>query len=152
MYRLFNPLIILAAMVLSLAACSNDSAMKSTSFAGMTYATPASLDEFEQITKASSKNKKIMMVFFYANEERWSKAFVRDTLSNPKVQEKLKTFTLVKVDISKTYSAAGAIKSKLGVLGPPTTVFIYPDGTISRWVYVKTEEFLSILDSEIIGK
>lgn len=152
MYRFSKLLIVLAVTVLSLAACSNDSAMKHTSFAGMTYATPASLDEFEKIIKASSKNKKIVMVFFYADGNQWTKAFVRDTLSNPEVQNKLKTFTRVKVDISKTYSAAGVIKSKLGVLGSPTTVFIHPDGTISKWTYVKTEQFLSILDGEIIGK
>ncbi len=145
MYRSFNFLIILTVTVLSLAACSNESAMKRTTFAGMTYATPASLDEFEQIIKAASKNKKIVMVVFYA-DERYSKAFVRDTLSNPEVQVKLKGFTRVKVNISKTYSAAGAIKSKLSVLGPPTTVFVFPDGTTSTWTYVKTEQFLSILD------
>ena len=152
MYRFFNFLIILAVTVLSLAACNNESAMKRTTFAGMSYAVPATLGEFEQIIKASSENKKIVLVVFYADWDQWSKALVRDTLSHPEVQEKLKAFTLVKVDISKTYSAGDVIKHKLGVLGPPTMVFIFPDGATSIWNYVKTEEFLSILDKEINGK
>lgn len=98
--------------------------------------------------KAKSENK-MMMIDTYADWCVACKELDEQTFSVPEVAERLKTFTLVKLDFTKKDGANEELRKSLNVIGMPTVIFFNPDGTeIKRFSgFLKKDEFLAVLDS-----
>ena len=94
------------------------------------------------------RGKKIMIDF----AAQWCtacKELDEKTFSNPKVQEALKEYVLIRADVTKNKKQQKELSKEYGVFGPPVVIFIDEDGKIERSKtivgFVEPQEFLKIL-------
>ncbi len=97
----------------------------------------------EGISKAKIANKPAM-IDFYTEWCGWCKKLDKDTLSNPKVQDKLKEFTLLKLDAEVHHDTA----AEYGVTGYPTTLILDQKGKLilKQPGYMPPKGYLKFLD------
>ncbi len=77
-------------------------------------------EELDNAIKASSKP---VMLDFYASWCVACKELENITFKDERVIEKLKTFTLIKVDVTKNNSEDKALQKRFNVFGPPALIF-----------------------------
>lgn len=111
--------------------------------------TPTSRLNFEYLTslnavnKALKDNKKVLLDFTASWCEN-CKLLDAQTFSDERVQERLKGYKLVKIDISENDSAQTQMMKEFGVFAPPVLIFYEKGAEISRFEgFVSANEFLA---------
>ena len=111
--------------------------------------TPTSRLNFEYlmslnaVNKALKDNEKVLLDFTASWCEN-CKLLDAQTFSNERVQERLKGYKLVKIDISENDSAQTQMMKEFGVFAPPVLIFYEKGAEISRFEgFVNADEFLA---------
>lgn len=111
--------------------------------------TPTSRLNFEYLTslnavnKALTDNEKVLLDFTASWCEN-CKLLDAQTFSDERVQERLKGYKLVKIDISENDSAQTQMIKEFGVFAPPVLIFYEKNAEISRFEgFVSANEFLA---------
>lgn len=111
--------------------------------------TPTSRLNFEYLTslnavnKAFNDNEKVLLDFTASWCEN-CKLLDAQTFSDERVQERLKGYKLVKIDISENDSAQTQMMKEFGVFAPPVLIFYEKSAEISRFEgFVSANEFLA---------
>ena len=111
--------------------------------------TPTSRLNFEYLTslnavnKALKNNEKVLLDFTASWCEN-CKLLDAQTFSDERVQERLKGYKLVKIDISENDSAQTQMMKEFGVFAPPVLIFYEKGAEISRFEgFVNADEFLA---------
>lgn len=111
--------------------------------------TPTSRLNFEYLTslnavnKAFKDNEKVLLDFTASWCEN-CKLLDAQTFSDERVQERLKGYKLVKIDISENDSAQTQIMKEFSVFAPPVLIFYEKGAEISRFEgFVSANEFLA---------
>lgn len=111
--------------------------------------TPTSRLNFEYLTslnavnKALTDNEKVLLDFTASWCEN-CKLLDAQTFSNERVQERLKGYKLVKIDISENDSAQTQMMKEFSVFAPPVLIFYEKGAEISRFEgFVSANEFLA---------
>ncbi len=92
----------------------------------------------------AKKRNSLIVVDVYTDWCGWCKKLDKDTLSNPKVQDKLKEFTLLKLDAEAHHDTA----AEYGVTGYPTTLILDQKGKLilKQPGYMPPKGYLKFLD------
>lgn len=111
--------------------------------------TPTSRLNFEYLTslnavnKALTDNEKVLLDFTASWCEN-CKLLDAQTFSDERVQERLKGYKLVKIDISENDSTQTQMMKEFGVFAPPVLIFYEKGAEISRFEgFVSANEFLA---------
>lgn len=111
--------------------------------------TPTSRLNFEYLTslnavnKALTDNEKVLLDFTASWCEN-CKLLDAQTFSDERVQERLKGYKLVKIDISENDSAQTQMMKEFGVFAPPVLIFYEKGAEISRFEgFVSANELLA---------
>lgn len=111
--------------------------------------TPTSRLNFEYLTslnavnKALTDNEKVLLDFTASWCEN-CKLLDTQTFSDERVQERLKGYKLVKIDISENDSAQTQMMKEFGVFAPPVLIFYEKGAEFSRFEgFVSANEFLA---------
>jgi len=106
---------------------SQDNAIKQ--IAGMNYQVVTTLGALEKhLVKAKADNKAVF-INFYADWCVSCKELERLTLNAPEVQDKLKNYVLIEVDVTRSGVEQHALLKQYKLFGPPGLIVIEPDGT-----------------------
>lgn len=111
--------------------------------------TPTSRLNFEYLTSLNAVNKALkdnekVLLDFTASWCENCKLLDTQTFSDERVQERLKGYKLVKIDISKNDSAQTQMMKEFGVFAPPVLIFYEKGAEISRFEgFVSANEFLA---------
>lgn len=111
--------------------------------------TPTSRLNFEYLTSLNAVNKALkdnekVLLDFTASWCENCKLLDTQTFSDERVQERLKGYKLVKIDISENDSAQTQMMKELGVFAPPVLIFYEKGAEISRFEgFVSANEFLA---------
>lgn len=111
--------------------------------------TPTSRLNFEYITSLNAVNKALkdnekVLLDFTASWCENCKLLDAQTFSDERVQERLKGYKLVKIDISENDSAQTQMMKEFGVFAPPVLIFYEKGAEISRFEgFVSANEFLA---------
>lgn len=111
--------------------------------------TPTSRLNFEHLTSLNALNKALkdnekVLLDFTASWCENCKLLDAQTFSNERVQERLKGYKLVKIDISENDSAQTQMMKEFGVFAPPVLIFYEKGAEISRFEgFVSANEFLT---------
>ena len=111
--------------------------------------TPTSRLNFEYLTSLNAVNKAIadnekVLLDFTASWCENCKLLDAQTFSDERVQERLKGYKLVKIDISENDSAQTQMMKEFGVFAPPVLIFYEKGAEISRFEgFVNADEFLA---------
>lgn len=111
--------------------------------------TPTSRLNFEYLTSLNAVNKALkdnekVLLDFTASWCENCKLLDAQTFSNERVQERLKGYKLVKIDISENDSAQTQMMKEFSVFAPPVLIFYEKGAEISRFVgFVSANEFLA---------
>lgn len=113
--------------------------------------TPTSRLNFEYLTSLNAVNKALkdnekVLLDFTASWCENCKLLDAQTFSDERVQERLKGYKLVKIDISENDSAQTQMMKEFGVFAPPVLIFYEKGAEISRFEgFVGADEFLQKL-------
>lgn len=111
--------------------------------------TPTSRLNFEYFTSLNAVNKALkdnekVLLDFTASWCENCKLLDAQTFSDERVQERLKGYKLVKIDISENDSAQTQMMKEFGVFAPPVLIFYEKGAEISRFEgFVSANEFLA---------
>lgn len=111
--------------------------------------TPTSHLNFEYLTSLNAVNKALkdnekVLLDFTASWCENCKLLDAQTFSDERVQERLKGYKLVKIDISENDSAQTQMMKEFGVFAPPVLIFYEKGAEISRFEgFVSANEFLA---------
>lgn len=111
--------------------------------------TPTSRLNFEYLTNLNAVNKALkdnekVLLDFTASWCENCKLLDAQTFSDERVQERLKGYKLVKIDISENDSAQTQMMKEFGVFAPPVLIFYEKGVEISRFEgFVSANEFLA---------
>lgn len=111
--------------------------------------TPTSRLNFEHLTSLNAVNKVLkdnekVLLDFTASWCENCKLLDAQTFSDERVQERLKGYKLVKIDISENDSAQTQMMKEFGVFAPPVLIFYEKGAEISRFEgFVSANEFLA---------
>lgn len=111
--------------------------------------TPTSRLNFEYLTSLNAVNKTLknnekVLLDFTASWCENCKLLDAQTFSDERVQERLKGYKLVKIDISENDSAQTQMMKEFGVFAPPVLIFYEKGAEISRFEgFVSANEFLA---------
>ena len=111
--------------------------------------TPTSRLNFEYLTSLNAVNKALkdnekVLLDFTASWCENCKLLDAQTFSDERVQERLKGYKLVKIDISENDSAQTQMMKEFGVFAPPVLIFYEKGAEISRFEgFVSANEFLA---------
>lgn len=111
--------------------------------------TPTSRLNFEYLTSLNAVNKALkdnekVLLDFTASWCENCKLLDTQTFSDERVQERLKGYKLVKIDISENDSAQTQMMKEFGVFAPPVLIFYEKGVEISRFEgFVSANEFLA---------
>lgn len=111
--------------------------------------TPTSRLNFEYLTSLNAVNKVLkdnekVLLDFTASWCENCKLLDTQTFSDERVQERLKGYKLVKIDISENDSAQTQMMKEFGVFAPPVLIFYEKGAEISRFEgFVSANEFLA---------
>ena len=101
------------------------------------------LTSFNAVNKALTDNEKVLLDFTASWCEN-CKLLDAQTFSDERVQERLKGYKLVKIDISENDSAQTQMMKEFGVFAPPVLIFYEKGAEISRFEgFVSANEFLA---------
>ena len=111
--------------------------------------TPTSRLNFEYLTSLNAVNKALkdnekVLLDFTASWCENCKLLDAQTFSDERVQERLKGYKLVKIDISENDSAQTQMMKEFSVFAPPVLIFYEKSAEISRFEgFVNADEFLA---------
>lgn len=111
--------------------------------------TPTSRLNFEYLTSLNAVNKALkdnekVLLDFTASWCENCKLLDAQTFSDERVQEHLKGYKLVKIDISENDSAQTQMMKEFGIFAPPVLIFYEKGAEISRFEgFVSANEFLA---------
>ena len=111
--------------------------------------TPTSRLNFEYLTSLNAVNKALkdnekVLLDFTASWCENCKLLDAQTFSDERVQERLKGYKLVKIDISENDSAQTQMMKEFGVFAPPVLIFYEKGAEILRFEgFVNADEFLA---------
>lgn len=111
--------------------------------------TPTSRLNFEYLTSLNAVNKALkdnekVLLDFTASWCENCKLLDAQTFSDERVQERLKGYKLVKIDISENDSAQTQMMKEFSVFAPPVLIFYEKGAEISRFEgFVSANEFLA---------
>lgn len=111
--------------------------------------TPTSRLNFEYLTSLNAVNKALkdnekVLLDFTASWCENCKLLDAQTFSDERVQERLKGYKLVKIDISENDSAQTQMMKEFSVFAPPVLIFYEKSAEISRFEgFVSANEFLA---------
>lgn len=111
--------------------------------------TPTSRLNFEYLTSLNAVNKALkdnekVLLDFTASWCENCKLLDTQTFSDERVQERLKGYKLVKIDISENDSTQTQMMKEFGVFAPPVLIFYEKSAEISRFEgFVSANEFLA---------
>lgn len=111
--------------------------------------TPTSRLNFEYLTSLNAVNKALkdnekVLLDFTASWCENCKLLDAQTFSDERVQERLKGYKLVKIDISENDSAQTQMMKEFSVFAPPVLIFYEKGAEISRFEgFVNADEFLA---------
>lgn len=111
--------------------------------------TPTSRLNFEYLTSLNAVNKALkdnekVLLDFTASWCENCKLLDAQTFSDERVQERLKGYKLVKIDISENDSAQTQMMKEFGVFAPPVLIFYEKGAEILRFEgFVSANEFLA---------
>lgn len=111
--------------------------------------TPTSRLNFEYLTNLNAVNKALkdnekVLLDFTASWCENCKLLDAQTFSDERVQERLKGYKLVKIDISENDSAQTQMMKEFSVFAPPVLIFYEKGAEISRFEgFVSANEFLA---------
>ena len=111
--------------------------------------TPTSRLNFEYLTSLNAVNKALkdnekVLLDFTASWCENCKLLDTQTFSDERVQERLKGYKFVKIDISENDSAQTQMMKEFGVFAPPVLIFYEKGAEISRFEgFVSANEFLA---------
>lgn len=111
--------------------------------------TPTSRLNFEYLTSLNAVNKALkdnekVLLDFTASWCENCKLLDAQTFSDERVQERLKGYKFVKIDISENDSAQTQMMKEFGVFAPPVLIFYEKGAEISRFEgFVSANEFLA---------
>ena len=111
--------------------------------------TPTSRLNFEYLTSLNAVNKALkdnekVLLDFTASWCENCKLLDTQTFSDERVQERLKGYKLVKIDISENDSTQTQMMKEFGVFAPPVLIFYEKGAEISRFEgFVSANEFLA---------
>ena len=111
--------------------------------------TPTSRLNFEYLTSLNAVNKALkdnekVLLDFTASWCENCKLLDAQTFSDERVQERLKGYKFVKIDISENDSAQTQMMKEFGVFAPPVLIFYEKGAEISRFEgFVNADEFLA---------
>lgn len=101
------------------------------------------LTSLNAVNKALKDNEKVLLDFTASWCEN-CKLLDAQTFSDERVQERLKGYKLVKIDISENDSAQTQMMKEFGVFAPPVLIFYEKSAEISRFEgFVSANEFLA---------
>lgn len=101
------------------------------------------LTNLNAVNKALKDNEKVLLDFTASWCEN-CKLLDAQTFSDERVQERLKGYKLVKIDISENDSAQTQMMKEFGVFAPPVLIFYEKGAEISRFEgFVSANEFLA---------
>ena len=101
------------------------------------------LTNLNAVSKALKENDKVLLDFTASWCEN-CKLLDSQTFSDERVQERLKEYKLVKIDISEGDNAQTQMMKEFSVFAPPVLIFYEKGAEISRLVgFVNAEEFLA---------
>ena len=101
------------------------------------------LTSLNAVNKALKDNEKVLLDFTASWCEN-CKLLDAQTFSDERVQERLKGYKLVKIDISENDSAQTQMMKEFGVFAPPVLIFYEKGAEISRFEgFVNADEFLA---------
>lgn len=102
------------------------------------------------LDKALSRlNGKPVLLDFYADWCVTCLEFERDTLTDPRVQTKLKSFGLLRADVTANTPDQRTLMTRFGVFGPPTLLFFNQAGKLQETRIIglqNADEFLLTLE------
>jgi len=101
------------------------------------------LHTLDEALAEAKKSHSMIVVDAYADWCGWCKKLDKDTLSNPKVREKLQDFVLLKLDTD----AHPEDSRRFGVEGLPTTLILDENGKViaSQAGYMPPDEYIKFL-------
>lgn len=111
--------------------------------------TPTSRLNFEYLTSLNAVNKALkdnekVLLDFTASWCENCKLLDAQTFSDERVQERLKGYKFVKIDISENDSAQTQMMKEFGIFAPPVLIFYEKGAEISRFEgFVSANEFLA---------
>lgn len=112
------------------------------------FQTVKSEAELINLLRISQKQKRPLLLDFYAS---WCASCVtidRDVFTNPKISDLMLNFTLVRIDLSDRDSGSMAIAKKFDVVAPPAIIFFDSNGyELNTRLYgdMKVDEFAQTL-------
>lgn len=113
------------------------------------FMTIDSVADFEEVAEKARHKEQWVFVDFYADWCVSCKSFASNTLSRTDVQNALSSFMLVKADITENSREHQDLMRHLRVLGPPTMLFVSPDGVEVKELRivgdVSADAFLTLL-------
>ncbi len=89
----------------------------------LTFQRIKGLDELNQALARAQQNNQRVMLDFYADWCISCKEMEALTFSNPRVQEALKDFVLLKADVTDNDEVDKALLNHFGLIGPPSILF-----------------------------
>lgn len=96
------------------------------------FHTMDTMDEFEQALTQAQTEGKWVLVDYYADWCISCHVIEREVFGNAEVQQALADFVLLRPDVTAAGKESKAIMAKYNILGPPTLLFIGPNGEERR--------------------
>lgn len=96
------------------------------------FHTMETMAEFEQALAQAKAERRWVFVDYYADWCISCHVIEREVFANPEVQQALGDFVLLRPDVTAAGDDSKAIMAKYSVMGPPTLLFIGPDGKERR--------------------
>lgn len=103
------------------------------------FQTVHDLGGLKQAVHSATQNGQWTVVDFYADWCVSCKIIEKEVFGNPKVQQALAGANLVRPDVTDDDTASRQLLQAFGVMGPPTILFIGPDGKARRGARVVGE-------------
>ncbi|WP_082238150.1 protein-disulfide reductase DsbD [Thiopseudomonas alkaliphila] len=108
-----------------------------------------SVDELKQQLAQAQQQEQWALVDFYADWCVSCKVMEREVFAKPEVQQALAGMRLLQIDVTDNTKAQQAYMQEISIMGPPTILFISPDGSEIRAQRitgeVNAEQFLAYL-------
>ncbi len=99
-----------------------------------------------ELLAQAKQNKQPVLVDYYADWCTDCVRMERTTFQDPDVKTAVKSWLLIKADVTKVNPETEKLKQHYGVFGPPATIFISATGVeqqdMRRYGYIKSKDFL----------
>ena len=113
------------------------------------FVTITSAQELEQLLISAKQQNQAVLVDYYADWCTYCVVMEKTTYRDPEVEQALKNWILVKVDVTKPNEQTQSAKNAFKIIAPPATLFIDKTGnevrSLRRFGFIKSTELISML-------